>query len=365
MDNFRGIILNTSYPKIGRTSDIEILGKSMLDWVKIALSGSFIAAVDYGGETPVPLAVRPFLDLSAQYTVILYSDTPLISKRSVVDAVAALDENGQNVLKMTRGYVFRTAFLMSVDKIYTEQTFYLEEEDFITAFNYKQIQLITDVLKSRIIAFHMENGVYFEDSQSAFIGSDVKIGKNVRIAPGNTVLGNTVIGDGVTLKCGNVIENCVIDDGATVDSSRLYSSFIGKRTKVGPFAYIRPDSVIGDDCRIGDFVEIKKSIIGNGSKISHLTYVGDCEMGSGCNVGCGVVFCNYDGKNKHKTLVGNNVFIGSNCNLIAPIKVGDGAFIAAGSTLTDGVPPDALAVARARQTVKPEWQGNKFRKQDK
>lgn len=107
----------------------------------------------------------------------------------------------------------------------------------------------------------------------------------MRIAPGNIVMGNTVIGDGVTLKCGNVIENCVIDDGATVDSSRLYSSFVGKRTKVGPFAYVRPESVIGEDCRIGDFVEIKKSVIGNGSKVSHLSYVGDCEMGANCNVG--------------------------------------------------------------------------------
>lgn len=364
MDNYRGIILNISYPKIGRTSDIEILGKSMLDWVKIALSGSFIAAVDYDGESPIPPVVRPYLDLSAPYTVVLFSDTPLISKRSVVDAVAAMEDSGQNVLKMTRGYVFRTAFLMSVDKIYTEETYYLEEEDFITAFNYRQIQLITDVLKSRIVSYHMENGVYFEDSQSTFIGSDVKIGKNVRIAPGNIVMGNTVIGDGVTLKCGNVIENCVIDDGATVDSSRLYSSFVGKRTKVGPFAYVRPESVIGEDCRIGDFVEIKKSVIGNGSKVSHLSYVGDCEMGANCNVGCGVVFCNYDGKDKHKAFVGDNVFIGSNSNLIAPIRIGSGAFIAAGSTLTDGVPDNALAVARSRQTVKPDWTGNKYRRDE-
>lgn len=363
MERYSGIILNVSYPKIGRTSDIEILGKSMLDWVKIALSGSFTAAVDYQEDTPIPLTIRPYLDLSAPFTVVLYSDTPLITKRSVVDAVAALADNGQNVLKMTRGYVFRTAFLMSVDKIYTENTYYLEEEDFITAFNYRQIQLISDVLKSRIIAFHMENGVYFEDSQSAFVGSDVKIGKNVRIAPNNTILGNTVIGDGVTLKCGNVIENCVIDDGATVDSSRVYKSFIGKNAKVGPFAYIRPESIVGEDCRIGDFVEIKKSVIGKGSKVSHLTYVGDCEMGEGCNVGCGVVFCNYDGKNKHKAIVGNNVFIGSNSNMIAPITIGDGAFIAAGSTLTDSVPNDALAIARARQSVKPTWQGNKFRKE--
>lgn len=362
MEDFCSIVLKVSYAEVGNTADIEILGKKMLDWVKLSLGDSFVGEVDYDEEVPVPQLIRPYLDTQFPYTVVVFSDTPLLSKASIYEAVEALKTNGQNVLKMTRGYVFKTAFIMSVDKIYTEQTHYLNEDDFVTAFSFKQIQLIGEMLKNRIISLHMSAGVYFEDAATTFIGADVKIGKNVRIAPNNVITGNTIIGDNVTIKCGNVIEDCIVDVGAAIDSSRLYFSYIGKRTKVGPFAYIRPESVIGADCRIGDFVEIKKSVIGDGCKVSHLTYVGDCEMGNGCNVGCGVVFANYDGKNKHKAFIGNNVFIGSNSNLIAPIEVGDGAFIAAGSTLTDGVPPDALAIARARQVVKPDWQGNQFKK---
>lgn len=362
MEDFCSIVLKASYPEVGSTADIEILGKTMLDWVRLSLGETFVAAVDYNDSIPIPLQIRPYLNTEFAYTVVLFSDTPLISKTSVIDAVEALKQNGQNVLKMTRGYVFKTAFVMSVDKVYTEQTHYLNEDDFVTAFSFKQIQLISELLKNRILSLHMAAGVYFEDANTAFVGADVKIGKNVRIAPNNVINGNSVIGDNVTIKCGNVIEDCIIDEGATVDSSRLYFSYIGKHTTVGPFAYIRPESIIGSDCRIGDFVEIKKSVIGDGSKVSHLTYVGDCEMGKGCNVGCGVVFANYDGKDKFKTFVGDNVFIGSNSNLIAPLHIGDGAFIAAGSTLTDSVPGDALAIARARQVVKPEWQGNKFKK---
>lgn len=362
MEDFCSIVLKVKYPEVGDTAEIEILGKKMLDWVKLSLGDTCIAEADYDEDQTVPLLIRPYLNTQYPYTVVLFSDTPLISKTSIIDAVEALKQNGQNVLKMTRGFVFKTAFIMSVDKIYTEQTHYLNEDDFVTAFSFKQIQLIGEMLKNRIISLHMSAGVYFEDAATTFIGADVKIGKNVRIAPNNVITGNTIIGDNVTIKCGNVIEDCIVDVEATIDSSRLYFSYIGKRTKVGPFAYIRPESVIGADCRIGDFVEIKKSVIGDGCKVSHLTYVGDCEMGNGCNVGCGVVFANYDGKNKHKAFIGNNVFIGSNSNLIAPIEVGDGAFIAAGSTLTDGVPPDALAIARARQVVKPDWQGNQFKK---
>ncbi|MCH5154063.1 MAG: hypothetical protein J1F71_02510 [Clostridiales bacterium] len=159
---------------------------------------------------------------------------------------------------------------------------------------------------------------------------------------------------------GNYIENCIIGSGARIDSSRLYESYVGEETRVGPFAYIRPNSVIGKGCRIGDFVELKSCVIGDGSKVSHLSYIGDAELGAECNVGCGVVFANYDGKNKYKSIVGNRVFIGSNANIIAPVYIADRAFIAAGSTVTDNVPAEALAVARARQVNIPHWKGNLY-----
>ena len=174
--------------------------------------------------------------------------------------------------------------------------------------------------------------------------------KNCFIAEGCEIYGtitHSIISTGCTVDSGAIVEDSVIMPNVHIESGVIIRH-----------------AIIGEDCRIGDFVEIKKSVIGNGSKVSHLSYVGDCEMGANCNVGCGVVFCNYDGKDKHKAVVGDNVFIGSNSNLIAPIRIGNGAFIAAGSTLTDGVPDNALAVARSRQTVKPDWTGNKYRRDE-
>lgn len=360
MDEVSGIILKVPYSNMGNTADVKILGKSCLEWVSLSLGDNSVSYVEYDDSVPLPVLVRKAINAQSVYTVVLYSDTPLITKKTVLDAVKQLQDDGKNVLKMTRGYVFKTQFLLNVDNIYSDDTHYFDEEDFVTAFNFRQVSLITDILKNRIISYHMENGVQFEDCSTTYIGSDVTIGKGVKISPNNTILGKTVINDNAVIKCGNVIEDCIIDSGAVIDSSRLYRSYVGKSTTVGPFAYIRPDCVIGSNCRIGDFVELKKSVIGDGCKISHLSYVGDCEMGKGCNVGCGVVFINYDGKNKFKSRVGDRVFIGSNANLIAPLNIADGAFIAAGSTLTDSVPSGALAIARARQVNKTGWTGNKF-----
>lgn len=135
----------------------------------------------------------------------------------------------------------------------------------------------------------------------------------------------------------------------------MLESNIGEETTVGPFAYIRPESNIGKHARIGDFVEIKKSTIGDNTKVSHLTYIGDAEVGSGCNFGCGTVVVNYDGKAKYKTIIGDNAFIGCNTNLVSPVKVNDNTYIAAGSTITNEVPENALAIARARQVNIENW----------
>jgi len=130
---------------------------------------------------------------------------------------------------------------------------------------------------------------------------------------------------------------------------------IGKGTRIGPGVVLRGECVIGENCRITNFVEIKKSTIGDGTKISHMSYIGDATVGSNCNIGCGVVFCNYNGKIKQRTIIGDNVFVGSNSNLVAPITIGDNAYIAAGSTITEDVPAKALGIGRARQVVKMGW----------
>lgn len=355
MDNICGIVLKVSYPVMGDTSTIEILGKPMLEWVSFALGKSFTDSVAYSDSVPLPLLVRPYVNRDTDYTVVLYSDTPLITRKTVLDAVSVLKQKDLNVLKMTRGYVFKTPFLLAIDKIYSENHYYFEEEDFMTAFNFKQVALVSDALKNRIISYHMNQGVQFDDPASTFIGCDVIIGKDVRIGPGNIIKGKTVIKDHAKIGARNTLDNSVIDEGAFIESSYVLSSVVGKRSTVGPNAYLRPGSVIGADCRIGDFVEIKNSTVGDTTKISHLTYVGDATVGKGCNLGCGVVVANYDGKNKHRTVIGDGAFIGSNSNLIAPLTVGDNAFIAAGSTITEEVPEQALAIARERQVIKPNW----------
>jgi bifunctional UDP-N-acetylglucosamine pyrophosphorylase/glucosamine-1-phosphate N-acetyltransferase len=147
----------------------------------------------------------------------------------------------------------------------------------------------------------------------------------------------------------------VIGDGTSVNASQLNKCTVGKNTTVGPFAYVRPDTKIGDGCRIGDFVELKNSSIGNGTKVSHLTYIGDSDLGESINVGCGVVTVNYDGKNKYRTKVEDHAFVGCNVNLVAPVTVGEGSFIAAGSTITRDVPKDAMSVARERQKDIEGW----------
>lgn len=173
------------------------------------------------------------------------------------------------------------------------------------------------------------------NKNNIYIEKGVKIAKGAIVWSGCIVLGNSILGKS------EYLPYCHID-----------SAIVGDECKVGPYARLRPKTVIGDRCKIGNFVEIKNSNLGKGTKASHLTYIGDADVGEECNFGCGVVFCNYDGKQKHKTIIGNKVFVGSNVNFVAPISIGDNVVIGAGSTITYDVPSNALAIARSRQTNK-------------
>lgn len=202
---------------------------------------------------------------------------------------------------------------------------------------------------------HMRAGVTLIDPEHTYIGSDVIIGEDTLIHAGCTLSGNTVIGRDCLLLPGCRIEDSRVGDGVKLESSVLLQAQVGGRTTVGPFAYLRPGTVVGEGCRVGDFVELKNANIGDKTKISHLTYVGDADLGKDINLGCGVVFSNYDGKRKYRTSVGDHAFIGGNVNLVSPVNVGESAYIAAGSTITEDVPAGALAVARERQTIKEGW----------
>jgi len=202
---------------------------------------------------------------------------------------------------------------------------------------------------------YMEAGVNFIDVKMAYIDEGVKIGKGTTIYPCVVIEGDVTIGEDCVIGQNTRIKDSVIGDGTTIQSSVILESKVGNETTVGPFAYLRPNSDIGNKCRVGDFVEIKNSKLGDGAKASHLTYVGDSDVGEKVNLGCGVVFVNYDGSKKARSVVEDGAFIGCNVNLISPVNVGSGAYVAAGSTITEDVPDGALYVARARSKTLEGW----------
>lgn len=199
---------------------------------------------------------------------------------------------------------------------------------------------------------HMRNGVTIIDPETVYIDVGVKIGADTVIYPNVIIQGDTVIGERVTILSNSFLRNAVIADEVCIDSSKIVESSVGARTTIGPMSHLRNHTEIAEDCRIGNFVEFKNSHFGKGSKCAHLTYVGDADVGSGVNFGCGVVTVNYDGKNKYRTIIKDGAFIGSNCNLIAPVTIGENALLAAGSTITDPVADGDMGIARSRQENK-------------
>ncbi|MCA0972717.1 bifunctional UDP-N-acetylglucosamine diphosphorylase/glucosamine-1-phosphate N-acetyltransferase GlmU [Halobacillus litoralis] len=208
------------------------------------------------------------------------------------------------------------------------------------------------LMKQRINEKHMRAGVTIVDPSNTYIGPDVKIGQDVMVHPGSILKGDTVVEADAEIGPHSTIEDCHVGAESVVKQSVANNSRIGARVQVGPFAHIRPQSSLGDDVKVGNFVEVKKASFGDGSKASHLSYIGDAEVGSGVNIGCGTITVNYDGQNKHLTTIEDDAFIGCNSNLIAPVTVGKGAYVAAGSTINKDVPAEALSIARSRQTNK-------------
>ena len=202
----------------------------------------------------------------------------------------------------------------------------------------------------------MDDGVTIFRPETSVIDSAVTVGADTIVEPFVQLLGRTVIGSGCRIRSYSVIEDSTIGDDVSVQNGSIVSSAqVAKNAVIGPYARLRPESEIGEGAHVGNFVEIKKSRVGAKAKANHLSYIGDADIGPGTNVGAGVITCNYDGKNKHRTTIGANVFVGSDSTLVAPLTIADGSYIAAGSTITEDVPADALALGRARQTIKPEW----------
>ncbi len=219
----------------------------------------------------------------------------------------------------------------------------------------KQLNDLNNIMRRNINTRLMLEGVDIPCTDGVIIGKDVKIGNSTVILPNTIILGNTVIGGGCTIGPNTYIDNSTIGDDVILDNCKILDSTVEDGADCGPFVKVRNNSTLKKGVHIGNFVEVKNSTIGEGSKSAHLTYIGDSDVGSDVNFGCGTVTCNYDGKNKYRCKIGNGAFIGCNTNLIAPVEVGEEAYIAAGSTITDDIPEKALSVARARQVIKEGW----------
>lgn len=226
----------------------------------------------------------------------------------------------------------------------------------------KGLLMLNDTARKAIIEKLLDSGVEFLCTDGVSIGRNVKIGAGTKILQGTIICGDTEIGENCAIGPNCIIEDCKVGNKVTLNSVQAFDSVVEDNAKIGPFVQIRPGSKIGSDVKIGDFVEVKNSVIGKGTSVSHLTYIGDSDVGKNVNFGCGTVTSNYDGENKFRTVIGDNAFLGCNTNLIAPVKVGNSAYTAAGTTVTKDVPDGALAIERGELAFRQGYGDRKLKK---
>lgn len=330
-------------------------------------------------DTDASANIKAFLE-TTENVIVLFGDMPLITAKTLKDAMKEhLGKNnevtviGNGLNADVNNYILKAEKLLTFTDVsgdtVTEKIrditknsanfgiYNVDDADELMRINDRiELAAAAKVMQRRINTNLMLEGVTIIDPDNTFICKDAVIGIDTVIYPGTVIEGKTVIGKNVYIGPNCRLINATIGDGSDVNISTIVESSVGSNTHVGPYAYIRPGCNVGSGCKVGDFVELKKAQIGDGTKLSHLTYVGDAEVGCNVNFGCGTVVVNYDGKNKYKTVIKDNAFIGCNSNLVSPVTVNEGAYIAAGSTITDEVPQNTLAIARARQVIKENWQ---------
>lgn len=316
----------------------KLCGRTVTEWVDAAVAPWHHQVVTTAPEDDIITLFRKHIT-SAKYTVIIYGDLPLLTSDSIRQAVDFCQHKSAAAVKLPRGWVFLTEAVANENNFKVEEFLAAEPTDYLVAFNDQQIAKIRPLLQERINEQHLKSGVQIIDPTHTYIDASVQIATGCVVEPNVHLQGNTTIAADTTLLAGTYVTDCAI----------------GANCEIGPYARLRPNSSIGNRCRIGNFVEIKRSKIGDETKVAHMTYVGDSTIGQKCNIGCGVIFCNYNGKTKSNCLVGNQVFIGSNTCLVAPVEIGDHAYIAAGSVINEKVPAKALGIARARQAIKEHY----------
>lgn len=271
--------------------------------------------------------------------------------RFLLEALARLDTGnaqGECYLTDTVEAAFRQGLVI--------QAYTAPDPDIVLGANDRRaLQKLNQTARRRVLDRLLDGGVDIPLEDGVMVGVDVSVGPDTRLLPGTVLQGGTSIGSGCVIGPNSVITDSRIGDGCVIDQSRVDRSRLGRAVHIGPFTNIRPNSDLDDRVKIGDFVEVKNSTVGENTSIAHLTYIGDTDLGKRCNIGCGVVTVNYDGTNKFRTQVGDDSFVGCNTNLVAPVRMGDRTYSAAGTTVTENVPDDALVIGRARQVVKENW----------
>ncbi len=253
-------------------------------------------------------------------------------------------------------YYLTDALEILIRKGENKGAFIAENSEVILGANDRvQLNDLNTIMRRNINNAHMLSGVDIPCTDGVMIGKNVKIGNSTQILPNTIIIGNTEIGENCVIGPNTYINNGTIGNEVILDNCKILDSTVEDGVDCGPFVKVRAGSVLKQGVHIGNFVEVKNSVVGEGTKSAHLTYIGDSDVGAGVNFGCGTVTCNYDGKNKSRCKIGDGAFIGCNTNLIAPVEVGDKAYIAAGSTITDDVPEESLSVARAKQVNKEGW----------
>lgn len=318
-------------------ADVKVFGRAVGEWAEFNLANATL--------------IRDEKDIDSRgndAVAVIYNDTPLCT-------LSYLQEKHQQMQKHNISKYYIGDGYIADCKVKGEGSITAADEVSLKINSLADIALMYDILKLQTAKRLLESGVMIMDASSTYIEPTVAIGKGSIIYPMSMLQGATIIGEGVAVYPYSQLTDTCIGDNTVVNSSYSVGAIVGRDCTVGPFACLRKGTVIGDNCRIGDYVEIKNSILKDNVKAAHLAYIGDSFVDSGTNVGCGAVFANFDGKKKRGVHVGKNVFIGANANLIAPLSIGDEAFIAAGSTITKDVPNNSLCIARSREVVKQEY----------
>ena len=338
------VILKDNNPQYIDSQEVQILFKSSADWIKDLLESSDISV----GE------------MDADYILYLNERTPLLTSEIIEEGFLTFIDSGKDAVSFKHDGRGFTWCKNGASPEKAKEIEILNPDLVLEIKTAKEILMANKLAAQLVIDKHIENGVIFYSTDGVLISPDAVIEKGAVILPGSIIKGKSFIGANATIGPNSLISDSSIGEGSVINASQILSSKVGSNVSIGPFTQLRPDSVISDNAHIGDFVEIKNSTIGEGTAVAHLTYVGDSDVGSNVNFGCGVVTVNYDGTSKNRTQIGDYAFIGCNTNLVAPVKVGSCAYTAAGSTITDDVPDGALAVARSRQTNKEGWADKKL-----